>query len=602
MWGTTTVDGVEVLNLNRVYHTKANSPANAEELFRFLGVWDDVKDYDGKGLRSAWFTLNKNNGPEEPDINTSFVVDNLNSMWWDTNDGPRPSNLTLTTSIVVGDRFDGQRGVPVVNWSAPKEVVAQSVIDNFESLWLTNRITQEGVGVINKGPLIDPTTKVETPDEDDLSPDDPWLAVISRYALRDVGIACTVKDVEVGLSGGDAVFSNGVINSTAVVTIEIPYHAFTETDAVVIRILDDMDTKQFPKSIRSFFNFNDAVTKGVNYSNEHVTQSDTKRATFYEDSPESGYENIVTREYIEWEYSSPDVSIYDSYWLKSGNSWYLRAAVIDNPSSFGTTHVDLNTYIFSLLDTGYRKKKVKWYKKALAFVVFIIAVILAFVPGGQLFSSQLMAAAFAIMVGALVVSLVTLALSAMGATDWAMAFAWVSGAIEPLVTIAAIAIIVTNFATKGVEAAIEHYVEQYISEYIFDLVLGVFGPIGEIIADAMDGKLNTDTIQTINKIAGVYANVQLKKLDTIASKNKDLQAEYDKLAEEGAMETDVMKGYMNTYANPYTVDNSIFAGTYDLPYEPSGGTHHTGSSQKTTLQALRKAEYTDPMFEGMRFV
>ena len=67
------------------------------------------------------------------------------------------------------------------------------------------------------------------------------------------------------------------------------------------------------------------------------------------------------------------------------------------------------------------------------------------------------------------------------------------------------------------------------------------------------------------------------------------------------MESDVMRSWMNIYAKPATADWSIYASTYDLPYEPGGGTMAIGNIQKTTKQALRKADYDEPMFDSMKF-
>ena len=611
LWGTSIVNGVEVLNARRHYHKEADRPENYKKLFKFLKVYDDVKDYEGKGIKSAWFTLNKSNGPENLDVSSSYIADNLNKMWWDINDGPMPEGLTLTTTITIGLGLDTGVGSTLIDRGEPKEQQALAVKDNYETLWNEHLIEQEGVGIINKGSVLDQNLKIEVPDEDDLSPDDPWLSIISRYILRDAGsgIPCTIRDIEVGLG------NNGKhLYNTAVVTIEIPYHEFTTSDPIVQKILGDLDTGNFQKPfrinrVRSF--------NGFMSSNEHVTQASAKQVNYYETEDDIDLATI-TRSYIQWEDSTIQASVYESFWLQDGDKWYFRADVIDNPKSYGTTHIELNTYLFSLLDTGYKKKKVSFWKKLVAVIVFIIAVVLAFVPGAQGASAWLMAASYAVLIGSLVLALITMTLSALGANEWAMAFAAVSKEIEPLVTVASIIMVVGSFYTAiseaGTNAAAEaiksgatkeaaataasEAIKSSITTTILDSVVNTF--LGTSASSIMAGSLTTTQIVSVtNKAVSVYTNLQVKKLENIASKNNDLKTEYDKLVEETSMETDIMRGYMNIYAKPATADWSVYASTFDMPYERGGGVLAMGNIQKTTKQAIRKADYDEPMFESM---
>lgn len=598
LWGTTTVNGTEVLHDKRHYHGSAKVPgepddtlASNETLFKFLKVWEDVKDYEGKGIKRAWFTLNKSNGPEYLNVEASFVAENLNRMWWDDNDGVRPENLTLTTSIVISENFDNVSTLSGFDWSASEEDKIQYIIDNYETLWTNKKITQEGIGIINKGSVLDPELKVEVPDEDDLSPDDPWMAILSRYALRSSGVPCTIKDIEVGLGDG-----RNTVYNTIVVTLEIPYFAFTTNSPIVQKILDDLDSKNFPKApLRGRF----SIYNGYTSNNEHVTQALAKQNNTYEAGAVDIDNTVLTRDYLQWEDSTIQASVYENFWLQDGKTWYFKADVIDNPKAYGITHADLNSYLFSLLDTGYKKKKVKWYKKLVAVVVFVIAVILTFVPGAQGFSAILYNVAYAIMVGALVISLSTMALSALGATEWAMAFAWVSKIIAPLVTVAAIYMAVYGFVEKGAEEALKQYIGNELDEFVFDAILGEFGDLGRLVADAMAGKIDPKTLDSINRVASVYTNLQLSKLKEISERNKDLKAEYDKLTEDTEMSNDVMMNYMRIYPKPATADWSMYAGKFDLPYEATSGPLSTGNVQKTTRQAIRKTTYNEAMFEGM---
>jgi hypothetical protein len=596
LWGTTniTVNGetTEVLNSRRHYYKEELKPDNYESLFKFLRVYKDVEDYEGEGIKSAWFTLNKSNGPEKIDVPISYVADNLNRIWWNTNDGDMPEGITLTTTVSVGLSFYGNSETSLIDVSLPKEQQIIDVKNNYEAMWANNRIYQEGVGVINKGSIFDEKFQINVADEDDLSPDDPWLSVISRYALRDDGIPCTIKDVEVGIG------NNGKnLYNTVVVTIEIPYKEFLTSDSIVKRIHDDLDVETFSKP---GFSKRILVMEST-YSNENITQASAKKISYYETQADIDVETI-SRSYIQWEYVTSS-SFYDNYWLQDGDIWYLKADVIDNPKAYGTTHVELNTYLFSLLDNGYKKEKVPFWKKLVAIIVFIAAVVLAYLfPPAAIEAGSVAAAATAVLAGSFVVTLTIAALSAIGLQEWAMAFAWVSKTVDPLVTIASVILVVTAFVKQGAEAAIKQFTGEKIEDFAFEKLLGEFGDLGKLAVEAMLGKISLTTLKSFNRIASVYSTVQIGKLEEISTKNKDLKAEYEKLAEETAMDSDVMKSYMNIYAKPATADWSIYSSTFDLPYERGGGAMSMGNIQKTTKQAIRIPDYNEPMFESLNFI
>jgi len=599
LWGTVTVGGEEVLNARRHYHKAAARPDNYEKLFKFLKVYDDIEDYSGEGVKSAWFTLNKSNGPEDQDIDISYFRDNLNRMWWDNTDGVMPSDLTLTTTIVIGERFDRQSGIPHIDWNASEEVITQSILDNYDSLWTTNRIVQEGVGVINKG-SVDPDADILVPDLDDLSPDDPWLAVLSRNALRANGMPCTIKKVEFGL-GGVAVQP---MYNTAVVTIEIPYHEFTSTDPIVVSIADDSLATYDSLKISGLREAMRGLSgTGIHQDNGLITQIAAKKVTFYETVDDID-ETTVSRSYLTWEDSKVGVGLFDSFWVQEGDLWYFKAGVINNPKAYGTTHTKLNKYLFSLLDTGYKKKKASFWKKLVAVVVFIIAVVITFVSVGAAspWTAQVMAASFAVIVGGLVISIVSAVFGALGMSDWSLAFSEISKTLEPLVAVASIIMVVGAFVQSGAAEAIKQYATDELNNLIYETILGEFGDLGSLLADAMDGTIDSGSLDVINKFASTYSSVQLGKIESISSRNVDLKAEYASLAEESAKETDIMKGYMNIYSKPATADWSIYASTFDLPYERGGGTLSMGNVQKTTKKALRPADYKEPMFEGILLV
>lgn len=266
LWGTTTVGGVEVLNSRRYHYKDDKRPSNFKKLFKYLGMYDELEEFNGKGVDSAWIELNRSLGSLEQSDSVidhrSFVRQNLNSMWWNNDDGVRPENLTLTTRITVKENIFGVKTISTV-FNQSKSEIADYVLNNYEHLWDKAIISQDGVGIINKGTVINTDLNIEVPDEDDLSPNDPWLATIARYALKNGSIPCTIKDVEKGLDK-QGNYVNGFIS----LILEIPYYEFSTADSVVQNIANDLEVStvavdligEFPNDFRGRGNFRNRVT------------------------------------------------------------------------------------------------------------------------------------------------------------------------------------------------------------------------------------------------------------------------------------------------------------------------------------------------------
>jgi len=614
-WGTTTIGGVEVFTPRQYYHTASKRSDNFEELFKFLGAYDDVTGQDYAGVRDAWLYLNKNKGTDLGiDFNT-FVSDNLNKMWWDDTDGVRPEGLTLTTSVVIditnNNSVERARIDEIINPEMLKEVAIQSVIDNYEELWDLCSITHEGVGVINKGSITDSVNQVEVPDEDDLTPDDPWLATAARYALRDHGIFCTVKDLAIGTisRGTGGIASRLMYQTTYVLDIEIPYNPFNAGEVVV-------------QSIASDLSYDYARSKGSNgYTTKQALQS--MDSTDLEDDAD-----LVTRSYILWEDVSTEADgLYSSLWFLyqpteyHRPTYYLRAAPFNDPRAFGLTYKQLNQYTLQLLDSGYRKKKVPWWKKAIAVVLVVIAIIVFIVPGLQGAGYTLLSLAKAILLISLTLTLAMAALAVMGMSEWASAFGMISKWIEPLTLVATIFLIYTGVsnaieaAKKAAEEAAKASGKELVTQSTLDLVVDmVEDKLDSLVEDFVEGivkgasdmaagdVLSNAALSFSNNLAKIVNFALNLRLESLHDKNKDLKAAYDEMQEEMARETDSLQGFMRIYAKPATADWSIFSSQFDLPYERGGGILAMGNIQRTTKQATRKASYDDPAFDSILII
>lgn len=602
LWGTEMIDGVEVFTPRQFYYKEADRSENFEKLFKFLGAYEDVIGNNYEGIKNAWLYFNKNNETELQGDNESFVSDNLNKMWWDDNDGVRPENLTLTTSIVI-EAYNKNSSLndtiqQIVNTSMSKEVAINSIINNYEQLWNLCRITQEGVGVINKGSITDSVNNILIPDEDDLTADDPWLNTIARYALRDQGIPCTVKDLSIGTAQRAGFPNTQEFFTTFVLDIEIPYKEFFFNEFIVEEISRDINNSRF-------------LTEFVNPS---ITSS-VIRAMDYRDLEDDP--NVITRNYLLWEDQlTVGNNLSNVLWFNYYGFWYLKAEPFRNPRAFGLKFKDLTNYVLRLLENGYKKESVPWYKKAIAVILVVVAIVITVISAGNAsgVAAKLLVIAGGILATSLALTLAILAFSVLGMAEWASAFMSVSKAIEPAVMIASIVFVVVGVyqavqlaqaaqevAKKAAQEASKSFVERSTFELLLDIVqTQVQSIIDDILKGAVDvfsGNFMSDVALEFTAKLFKVANIGLEiKLKSLQDRNTDLKLEYDKLKEEMGRETDTLQGFMKIYSKPATADWSTYASQFDMPYERGGGFLALGNIQRTTKQAMRKADYNDSAF------
>ena len=126
-------------------------------------------------------------------------------MWWDDNDGPRPANLKLTTTISIGANYNSFDGTTLIDTSSPLAQQAQAVIDNYEELWLNNQITQEGIGVLDKGDVFDEVLTVYLSNEDEVTPEASFLEDLGADSLDIVELVMALEEeYELEISDEDA--------------------------------------------------------------------------------------------------------------------------------------------------------------------------------------------------------------------------------------------------------------------------------------------------------------------------------------------------------------------------------------------------------------
>ena len=584
LWGTTTVDGVEVLTLRQYYYPSAARSADFEKLFKFVGAYDQVTTGNYDAIESAWMYFNKNKGSDF--VNSAidadgFISDNMNTMWGTITGGG--SGYTLTTAIVIeglisdtGAVVDGTTTLLDPTWSS--EVLAQAVIDNYDALWDTCVISQQGVGTVYKGFTINPTTQAVENIEEILSPEDPWVSAFARNALRSGGVPCYVKDVSLGIVSNE----QGNLQYSYVVTVEIPYLDLGPTSGIVQDITTDV-TRTYTSNNRTRVSYQNGY-----YTKQEITAADSS------DLETPG--DFDARAYLRWEDEAAETNAaFSSLWYNYNGAYYLRADAFSNPRSYGITYKQLYSYVVTLIDTGYKKKKAKWWQKLIAAIVFVIALIYALPTGGA--SLTLTQMASALVYASLTLTLFSAAFTALGMYEMASAFSEINKAIEPLVMIARVILVVSNILT-----AIENIKEVSVDQILADAVKDFVDELVTGITDITSGQFTQAAYSLIDRTIKLLTLPSQIKLKDLNDRNRDLNAEYEDLLKEASRETDLLMGFMYVYPKPATADWSMYAATFDYPYERGGGTLSLGNIQRTTKQAMRKGTYTDFAFDNILVV
>lgn len=607
LWGVTTVNGVPVLNGRRYYYPESARPSNFKDLFTYMGAYDSVTSTSYKGITSAWMYLNRNKtalyGSSDFE---GFVADNLNRVWWNTNDGEMPTGLTLTTDIVIelgpssiqygvgdqGNSYVYSDVYTALREAGSNKTQIKNIIETrYTEIWDSLLVSQQGVGVINKGSFRDPVSLIVKPDNDDLSPDDPWLQTLARYAILG-GIPYTIKDVKIGYvtnNPWDWYDNYYSLSNSFTVTLEIPYIEFLPTSLIVTKIAEALSVVTYNTGF-SFLDLIYSVTPKSLINNSSITKS---TITALHNIDIEGDPTIVTRTYRLWEDES--IANRDTLWYQYNGTWYLRESVFIDPKAYGLTFREVYEYVSNCVDTGYTKKKRSFLQQMFSIVIVVVAFVFAIPTGGA--SIGLVELAWAVVFTALVLTVAALIFQATGNYGMADAFATANKAIEPLVVIANVILLVdglTSLAKKLGDKTLMDMGKSFVDTALKSLSQG--------IVDISSLTISNASISLITNAVKLLTLPRQLELEKLKNRNEDLKAKYEQLEQELSRESDALVGFMHIYSKPATADWSIYAMEFDQPYERGGGPLSLGNVQKTTKQAIRKGDYGDPAFENILVV
>lgn len=610
-WGTTTVNGREVLLNTNYYYPTWTQRDDFERWARLVGIWEDVKDPKMKGIRRAWLHLN----PAKADVSVftdDLIASNLDKVM-DTVETELEVDVFIGPEVTGTSLARNRRTVSSLQISTPltnQAGLEAEILSEFGYLW-DNAIISSG------------------------TPNDVYKDVLTRYILRSaevpyevVEISSAMVETKVPIPVRDC-DEDGCTTTTNYVSeyykgyrvrVKIPVFNFEPGTDIVQMITADI------ASGGSSINVNNTLQViGSLYAKVFSAQDDGDPGSIFS-TLNSGY-------------NQPTLNTNPQIWeTMIGSSFettqYLRVDFLENKDIPLKERIDL---LNSLLDSDYREKSSDggFFGTILAVFVFVVAVYFAPLTGGLSLSAALaaggttavVALATALTVGALVLAVTTAVLYQVGAVELANSFAKFSKAVEPLVMIATIITmvnVVTNavkgLANEGSKAAATEMAKQQLKDAGVNIAKELADEMGKALFDAMVDEIALDLVteQFSSMVwAGVkdkFANLFTSKLTDITLENSlkvvnyvfekvkendlaqikneiaDEKAKLEAYEKEQVQVNDLLMDINRGLYTPLANDMSMCANVYDKPYEWWATKYHTGCIQANTVSAMWLAD------------
>ena len=302
-------------------------------------------------------------------------------------------------------------------------------------------------------------------------------------------------------------------------------------------------------------------------------------------------------------YNTDGYSIWDSPTTTS-DIWYKDRLRYDALMSQGVRTKDVLKILLGTLDTGQIKKKVKWYKKILGFVLIVIAIAIAVfsVGTGAPLSTMLTAIAIAVGVSVLVMTVIQAQWAKSNAAAAGYMGRWVKiGGIVSMV--AGITAAITNIATNLAAEAAKQSATQAIAS-ASSLTLAEASAItasmttAEIaatnVALGITGEITVSTVTTMAKdwLMSSWKSMSLKVAGmAVSSRQADMESRLQDKSEylqelqdanEEAADKNMSIGLKDLEFYTDNLDRIKTRYDYDYLYEPEASTIHIGNIQRAS--------------------
>jgi uncharacterized membrane protein YhaH (DUF805 family) len=543
-WGTELIDGEEVFKHRRYYYKTMDE--DMKKLALMLGMFDDFSAKQ-RGVDSAWLYLNPAKADDSlVDIDLAALAVNLTAAMETISRG----------SVVISAKSKGGKFItpPIVTPVSDQAGLKAEIVADYEDYWA------DGYPIF--------TDKSEG-----------FAAIVLSYLLKSSTVPYTIVAVEettvskTNLSGANEEFIRTSTGPAWRLRLEFDPISLSASTDIVQRIADDIAERgnTTAKIIGSIF---DTV----------------------EEEPQATEDIATTTTSSNW------IAKTESRTNREGDTYqkvvghYLKTSVWKTSSLSRENKIK---YVNSCIDTGFKKESAPWYVTLIMIAIVVVAAYVAGPAGATAAASFTGAAAtvvsiaVTISVAAMYVSLAAMAAGMMGAPHVAASLGTTLKNMAPLIRVAQVIALVAGIyklVEQGSKRATENAIQAGGSAT--DATIGdVAIEVGKEVLESVTGiPLNSDIeVQHVTKMLntsfGLYQDYQMADLQKTTKNYRTEMAEL-KEAKKQNQTSDIVKDLMAAYPDPLSIDQSVYAGIYDKPFESWATPYHTGNIQATTVSAL----------------
>lgn len=513
-----------VLNKKHRYYPRI-SP-NDVELFKLLGIYKDLKEAQDKmeGIDKAWIYLN----PKKIDVSTLSDELLIQELEFDVPDGIYTINITPNVTFQRTHYFYNGPMTKTIN-----DVLGLLEYSDLDTLG--SYIESNYAQVLDK-------YIVESAEEDALT------NLVAMHILNGSNaFSYNIKSVEYGLVEK---IKKVAINRSS----EDEETRYTSYKYTTKSITIDIEIKQ-----TGIVSDDDPLVASI------LTQREKDSASSVSDSAQ------VTRSRLSSILQNRS-GVTNDVWLDG----QMRVELFD-PKTLKTK--DLIPLIQGSLDSDYKKKKTKWYKKLLAIVVFVVA----FYFSGGTSAASLGAFATSFTIATLAVTVLSTAMSAWGddtGAGFVSKFASKLNIVGTFIGFAAIVQSVSTAITKqiaaetakiGVAEAAKQGTTSMFIKAVKNLVVKYF-------KSALTKISLENTITVASRIFKMYSNNKLEGLQDRLKTVEQENAETSQYEEEGRSR-DIGLSLIKSHGEMFHQDSTD---KYDYPYESWNSPMHIGNICRTS--------------------
>lgn len=508
------------------------------ELFKLLGIYKDLVEAQGKmsGIESAWVYLN----PKKVDVSTLTDEILIQELEFDIPDGIYTLNITPNVSF---QRTRSRRN-------------SELAVIMEDKLGLLEYSDKVALGEYIKSNYDDVLKNYIVEGAED----DATLNLILMYILKgSTSFSCTIKSTEYALT-----------NNVKVIETE----EYSESYKYSVKSISmDLEIKQIGTVTR-----NDPLVKSILDGKEDYEKSKIKNTAKSTNRILGSTLNRKGQTNSVWLNGKLRVSMFDSKELKTK---------------------DLIKLLSNSVDTGYKKKEAKWYKKLIGIIVFVVVF---YFTGGTAATTF---AAFASAFGAATLAVMALSagMAAWGDETGAAAVGEFSQTVNKVGMVIGIAAIVTTVintvgqaaaqqvaaeaAKQGVKLSTAEIAKQVAQRSLIDTLKGMV--VDYFKSSFMTNLSLEQGLAVTNRLFSMYSKNKIEDLQDRLKSVQQQNAEYAQFEEENRSR-DIGKSLIKSHGEMFH-QNSV--DKYDYMYESWSSPMHIGNIQRTSWKWTRTGDKID---------